>query len=71
MLASYAWQMCSGLAYLHYHYIVHRAGWLFLGMREGGVVGVWCVSLKWLGQKKKPCAEARVVGGVCGPLHHS
>eukprot|EP00435_Cladocopium_sp_Y103_P013655 s3959_g3.t1 len=24
MLASYAWQMCSGLAYLHYHYIVHR-----------------------------------------------
>ena len=43
----------------------------FLGMREGGVVGVWCVSLKWVGPTKKQCAEARVVGGVCGPLHHS
>ena len=36
ILASYAWQMCSGLAYLHYHYIVHRVGWLFFGgTREG------------------------------------
>jgi hypothetical protein len=24
-----------------------------------------------VGPTKKQCAEARVVGGVCGPLHHS
>ena len=24
ILQAYAWQMLSGLAYLHYHYIVHR-----------------------------------------------
>ena len=53
MLASYAWQMCSGLAYLHYHYIVHRAGAGFLlGMRaEWSVFGAF--RKKLVGSKKK------------------